>query len=188
MTCTECNQSNHTPHGQAPCPETCSTIEVKDVSDLPIDRFGKIPDYFFTVKTAIDQTDGTVKETPMLTPGAAIFPDGTLANVYPFDPNNDSLSVEPNQVLPAYIENTGVKNVIYPADESHPADFLILEIKDGRAYCQATGWVRIPAGHKYTIGIPYYRSKAEGQVTTDPSETGQFLFKAISRYVLKANV
>lgn len=169
------------------CQPPCEDIEVKDVSELPIDRFGKIPDYFFTIKTAIDETDGSTKYTPMLTPGDAIFPDGTLANLYPFETNNDSLSVPAGQVLPCYIENTGIKNVIYPADENHPADFLVTEIQAGRAYCQFTGWVRIPSGHNYIIGIPYYRSSTEGQVTTDASETGQFLFKAIDRYTLKAN-
>lgn len=191
MTCHECDKHNnpHTPfHYPDACHTPCTNIEVEQVHNLPIDRFGRIPDYFLTVHTEIDQTDGTVKECLMTTPGAAIFPDGNLAHVYPFETNNSSLSVEPGQVVPAYIENTGVMNTIHAADATHPAQFLITNIEGGRAYCQALSWVRIPEGHKYLIGMSYYRATEEGQVTTDPEQTGQYLFTPMDRYTLLANV
>lgn len=186
-----CNKSHKTPNifrypdaYEAPC----TNIEVKEVQELPIDRFGKIPDYFYTVKTSIDKTDGTVKQSTMLTPGAAIFPDGNLAHVYPLETNNPNLTVEPGQVLPAYIENTGITNTIYAADANHPAQFLITKIEAGRAYCQADSWVRIPEGHKYIVGLNYYRSETEGEVTTDASQTGQLLFTPMSHYILLADI
>lgn len=183
MTCNKCHNQCHC--GQNPC--ACgghTKVEARPLNELPIDRTEQMPDYLFTVKTKINPEDGNVLYQPMLLPGNAIFPNGNQANTFTLVANNDTLEIPENGVLPAYVENTGPMNVVFPADESHPAHFLIVGRTADRVICQNCGTVQILAGHQYNIGIPYYRSNKQGEVTTDPSQTGQRLFTPVSSYQL----
>lgn len=165
-----------------------SNVTGVPVRDLPIDQFEAMPDYFMTIRVK-ENLDGTVKYQSMLTPGDSIMPTENSANILWLPANNSSLTVPENQVLPAYVENNSTQTVIMPADENHPAQFLVLEVKDnGMAKCQNCGWAKIPAGHKYTIGANYYRSNKLGEVTTDPSQTGQYLFTPVGRFNLALEI
>lgn len=166
----------------------CMEADAIEVKDFPVDQFETAPDYFMTIRTKQDKTDGSVVYQPMLTPGAAVVPLQNMANRRVLPTNNTSLTVEPGQVLPAYVENNGSATVIHAADEAHPAQFLVLQITDGNAVCQNTGWVDMPVGHKYVIGANYYRSNKEGELTTDPSQTGQYLFTPVGRFTLALEI
>lgn len=184
MTC-PCNQSNPQPN-QYETP--CMSAEAIAARDLPVDKFESAPDYFMTIRTKQDKS-GAVKYQAMLTPGASVVPMQNMANIRPLPTNNPALTVTAGQVLPAYIENNGTTNVIHAADENHPAQFLVLSVtNDGTAMCQNCGWVEMPVGHKYIIGSNYYRATNEGEVTTDPSQTGQYLFTPVGRFTLALEI
>lgn len=167
----------------------CMEAEAIDISQIPVDEFESAPDYFMTIRTKGDKTDGSVAYQPMLTPGASVLPSQNMANIQLLPTNNPALKVEPGNVLPAYVENNAAQTVIHAADESHPAQFLVLDVLDnGMAKCQNCGWVRMPVGHKYVIGANYYRSTKEGELTTDPSQTGQYLFTPVGRFTLALEI
>lgn len=180
MTCTSCQQNQND--------TSCMSAQAIPARDLPIDTFESAPDYFLTVRTKQDK-NGAVKHQLMYTPGASVVPMQNMANVRPLPANNPALTVASGQVLPAYIENTGTTNIIRAADEMHPAQFLVLSVTDNNtAMCQNCGWVEMPVGHKYIIGTNYYRSNKEGEVTTDPSQTGQYLFTPVGRFTLALEI
>ena len=167
----------------------CMEAEAIDISQVPVDEIESAPDYFMTIRTKEDKSDGSIVYQTMLTPGASVLPSQNMANVQLLPTNNPALKVEPGQVLPAYVENNSTQTVIMAADENHPAQFLVLEVLDnGMAKCQNCGWVRMPVGHRYNIGADYYRSNKEGEVTTDPSQTGQFLFSPAGRFTLDLQI
>lgn len=184
MTCNSCQQqSQPNQHGTS-----CMTAQAIPAHDLPVDTFESAPDYFMTIRTKQDK-HGAVKYQAMLTPGTSVVPMQNMANIRPLLTNNPSLTVEAGQVLPAYVENNGTTNVIHAADETHPAQFLVLSVTDnGMAMCQNCGWVEMPVGHKYIIGSNYYRAANEGEVTTDPSQTGQYLFTPVGRFTLALEI
>lgn len=184
MGCSSCNKSMNQPQK----PYGPLDVEVRNVRDLPVDEFETNPDYFMTIRTKQDK-HGSVFYQPMLTPGAAVLPAQNMANIQILPTNNPGLKVEPGQVLPAYVENNATSTVILAADENHPAQFLVLDIlDDGTAKCQNCGWVRMPVGHQYVIGANYYRSSKEGEVTTDPEQTGQYLFTPVGRFTLALEI
>lgn len=163
-------------------------VEFRKISNMPVDNFETAPDYFLTLRTKTDK-HGKVFYQNMLTPGASVLPLQNMANIQILPTNNPGLKVEPGQVLPAYVENNATSTVIMAADESHPAQFLVLSIDEsGNANCQNCGWVRMPVGHKYVIGANYYRSNKEGEVTTDPEQTGQYLFTPVGRFTLALEI
>lgn len=167
----------------------CMEAEAIDIGQIPVDEFESAPDYFMTIRTKEDKTDGSVAYQLMLTPGASVLPSQNMANIQLLPTNNPALKVEPGNVLPAYVENNATQTVIHAADENHPAQFLVLDVLDnGMAKCQNCGWGRMPVGHKYIIGADYYRSDKEGEVTTDPSLTGQYLFTPVGRFALALEI
>lgn len=167
----------------------CMEGEAVDINQIPVDEFEKAPDYFITIRTKEDKSDGSIAYQPMLTPGASVLPAQNMANIQLLPTNNLGLKVEPGQVLPAYVENNASQTVIHPADENHPAQFIVLDVLDnGMAKCQNCGWVRMPVGHKYIIGANYYRSDKEGELTTDPGQTGQYLFTPVGRFTLALEI
>lgn len=167
----------------------CMEAEAIDIGQLPVDEFESAPDYFMTIRTKEDKMDGSVAYQPMLTPGASVLPSQNMANIQLLPTNNPALKVEPGNVLPAYVENNATQTVIHAADENHPAQFLVLDVLDnGMAKCQNCGWVRMPVGHKYIIGANYYRSDKEGEITTDPGQTGQYLFTPVGRFTLALEI
>jgi hypothetical protein len=52
---------------------------------------------------------------------------------------------------------------------------------------QNTGFVIIPEGHQYTVGLQYYVGE-NGEPVTDSTITGQKLFKPQSSTVLAVNM
>lgn len=184
MTCSSCQQQPQPNQFEIPY----MSADAIPARNLPVDTFESAPDYFMTIRTKQDKY-GTVKYQAMLTPGAAVVPMQNMANIRLLPTNNAALTVEPGQVLPAYVENNGTTNVIHAADENHPAQFLVLNVTDnGMAMCQNCGWVEMPVGHKYIIGSNYYRATKEGEVTTDPDQTGQYLFTPVGRFTLALEI
>lgn len=159
---------------------SCNNIEVMDVVSLPIDSLAQIPDYFLVERDILDDTDGTVKHTITRLPGAKVLPNGSLINTFTLDGNNPTLEIPQNQILPVYIQNQGVQNVVMPADATHPAQFFVVGTYGDLLLCQNVGVVNILQGHNYIVGMNYYRATATGQVTTDATQTGQMLFTPIS--------
>lgn len=199
MGCSTCGQSkpkypNNSYNSQATANSCdnlygCMEAEAIDISQVPVDEFESAPDYFMTIRTKQDTTDGSINYQTMLTPGAAVLPAQNMANIQLLPTNNPGLKVEPGQMLPAYVENGASSTVIHAADANHPAQFLVLDVLDnGMAKCQNCGWVRMPVGHKYVIGANYYRATEEGKVTTDPGQTGQYLFTPVGRFTLALEI
>lgn len=179
MTCTTCNNPNPQPQPNVSM-GSCNNVRVEHARDLDVDNLDFVPEYFFTIRTVIDPQTGNVLYTPTLLPGARVLPSGTNANVFTLDANNSEFTILDGQVVPAYVANEGVQNVVLPADNTHPADFLALTIENELLYAQADGVISMLGGHQYIVGQNYYRSSKAGEVTTNASETGQLLFKAIS--------
>lgn len=165
---------------------TCNAIGIQDVSELPVDTFTSVPDYFMGIREVIDEQSGNVLSMPVRVPGNAVLPNGTNANVFPLDTNNSALTVPEGQVLACYLQNAGYVNRILPADNDHPADFLVLGVNEaGVAQCQSTGVAFIPTGHEYDIiAAQYYQNN--GVISTQSG--GQKLFKPISKYELLINL
>lgn len=198
MGCKSCKQSMNQPlpdpHFAATLGKACDEVfgcmdaEVVDARDMEIDQFESAPDYFFTIRVKKDK-DGHPYYQPMLTPGATVIPYQNMANRRSLPSNNAGLKVEPGQVVPAYMENNGSGFIIRAADANHPAQFIVLSVdEEGAAICQNAGWVDMPVGHQYIVGANYYRSKNEGEVTTDPDETGQYLFTPVGRFTLALEI
>lgn len=162
------------------CNKPCEQMEVQELCELPIDTLDSVPDYFLTERAVLDESTGTVKHTITRTPGNRILPNGNLANIFTLDGNNPTIEVTEGQPLPAYIQNEGTKNVVYLAGQGHPADFLIVGKIGDLLACQNTGIVNTLSGNTYIPGATYYLANTAGQVTTDPSQTGQKLFKVFS--------
>lgn len=162
------------------CKNLCEKIEVQELCELPIDTFDNVPDYFLVERAILDESTGKVKNSIFRIPGNRILPNGNLANAFTLDGNNPTIEVTDGQPLPAYVQNEGTQNVVYLAGKGHPADFLIIGKIGDLLVCQNTGVINTLSGNTYTPGAVYYLANAVGEVTTDPSQTGQKLFKVFS--------
>lgn len=170
------------------CDHPCQDIEVQELSELPVDNLASIPDYFLTEREVVDETTGKTYNSITRTPGTRLFPNGAMANSFTLDGNNDKLEVVEGQPIPAYVQNEGVENVVYAADATHPAQFLVTGKIGDLLLCQASGVIYTLRGHDYIVGATYYRANKEGEVTTDASQTGQKLFTALSNTKLLINL
>lgn len=171
------------------CNKTCETpIEVQELCDLPIDNLESVPDYFLVERDVLDESTGRVKHAITRLPGQRVIPTGNLDNVFTLDANNPSLTIPEGQVVPCYIQNNGASNVVYPAGQGHKAQFFAIGTYGDLLLCQASGVINVLAGTDYIIGQPYYLSNTNGEVTTDNTQTGQYLFTPLSQTKLLLNI
>ena len=177
MTCNSCNQ-----------PKPCETTEVQQLADLPIDDLASTPDYFLVERTVVDQSTGELLHSITRLPGSRVIPTGNLDNVFTLDANNDTLEVAEGQIVPCYVQNQGTSNVVFAAGEGHPAQFVAIGTYGHLLLCQACGVINMLGGHQYIVGAPYYLSATAGEVTTNPNETGQYLFTPVSETKLLLNL
>lgn len=166
----------------------CQDLEVQELADLPIDDLESVPDYFLCERTVLDDATGKVLHTIVRLPGNRALPNGGNANLFTLDGNNPTLTIPEGQVVPAYVQNEGTKNVVSPAGPNHQAQFFVVGTYGDLLLCQGTGVINILEGTDYIIGVQYYLSNTPGEVTTDPTQTGQKLFTAVSPTKLLINL
>lgn len=162
------------------CKPVCEQMEVQELAELPVDDFVGLPDYFLVERAILDDNTGKVLHTITRLPANRVIPNGNNANLFTLDPNNTTLNIQPGQVLPAYVQNEGTMNVVYPADANHKAQFLVVGTYGALILCQGSGVVNLLEGHEYIIGATYYTSSTAGEVTTSASQTGQAVFVPLS--------
>lgn len=191
MTCNTCNQEPNHFHQTAahvdcapscgPIPAgPCSEMEIQEVVDLPIDDLETAPDFFLAERNVLDDTTGKVMATIVRVPGNFVIPEGSNENKFTLDGNNPTLNIQDGQPLPAYVQNEGAQNVVYPADTTHPAQFFIVGTVGDLLLCQATGVMLFRGGTDYVVGATYYQGANAGEVSTTPSANGQKLFYVAS--------
>lgn len=162
------------------CSDPCTKIEVAEICELPIDNLASLPDYILTERAIIDESTGKVMHTITRTPTATLIPNGNNANLFTLDGNNPTIEPIEGQPIPAYVQNEGSRNVVFPADATHPAHFFIVGKLGDLLLCQASGVINTLGGNSYIPGATYYRSSTAGEVTTNASQTGQKLFYVAS--------
>lgn len=159
----------------------CEQMEVQELVDLPIDNLDSLPEFLLAERAILDGATGKVMHSITRVPAQTLFPNGNNANIFPLDGNNPSIEIIEGQPIPAYVQNEVTHNIVYPADGTHPAQFLIVGKQGDTLLCQATGVINVLGNHQYTVGQTYYRSKTAGEVTTDANQTGQKLFYVASQ-------
>lgn len=160
---------------------------IQHILDTDIDDLATIPDFFIGVRTVEEPGTGAIVATPVRVPGARVMPTGNLANVVAIDSNNTALEIPENQVLAGYLDAQPGGNVMRLADDTHPAQFLMLgSYTNGKMLIQTTGFLTIQAGHQY-IPLQQYYLGENGEPVTDSTVTGQKLFIPLDEYVLNVN-
>lgn len=162
------------------CEKVCEDIEVQELAELPIDDLVSLPDYILAERAVLDESTGKVLHSIVRLPATRIAPNGDNAQKFTLDGNNPSLTVTDGQPIPAYVQNEGNSNVVYPADSSHPAQFFITGVLGDLLVCQSSGVMLFPGGTDYIPGMTYYVSNTAGEVTTNATQTGQKAFYVAS--------
>lgn len=170
------------------CPKQCNQIEVQELAELPIDNLASIPDYFLVERVVLDESTGKALHSITRLAGNKVIPNGNLANTFTLDSNNPDLTIPEGQVVPCYVRNNGATNTVYTASNTNPAVFLAVGTYGDLLLCQSSGVVNILGGHNYIIGVDYFTSSTPGQVTTDATQTGQYLFTPVSQTQLVLNI
>lgn len=166
----------------------CEEIGIQDVSELPVDTFTSAPDYVIGIRAVLEEASGNVRNMLTRIPGNRLIPNGNLDNIFVLEANNPNLAVPQGQVLPCYVANVVTQTRVMPADSAHPADFIVLTVQGGMAYCQSVSCAFVPEGHDYDVyGAQYYLG-TNGEPVTDESQTGQKLFKPLNKYQLLINM
>lgn len=167
---------------------SCNQIGVQDVSELPVDTFQSTPDFVLGIRAVLDEQTGNMLNMFTRIPGNRIMPNGNNDNIFTLETNNTALTVPEGQVLPCYLQHANTMVRVLPADGTHPADFLVLAVEAGIAYCQSVSACFIPSGHDYNVyGAQYYLGE-NGEPITDASQTGQKLFKPMNKYQILINM
>lgn len=175
MPCNKCNN---------PCEPQ---MEVQELADLPIDNLASLPDYVLTERDVLDDTTGKTYHSITRTPTSRLFPNGTMANTFTLDGNNPTIQPQPGQPIPAYIQNEGTSNVVYPANGTHPAQFFVVGMVGDLLLCQNSSVINTLEGNQYIVGAQYYLA-TNGGVTTSSTQTGQKLFIPLSQTKLLINL
>lgn len=157
------------------------------IGDLPIDNLDSVADFFLAERDVEDPESGTIKRSFVRVPGGKLFPNANMDNIIALEPNNLGLTIPEDQVRAVYISNEGSVNVMKYADASHEAVMLAVGKLADLVLVQNTGFVNIPNGHEYVIGVTYYLGE-NGTPVTDPSVTGQKLFIPVSNTRLAVNI
>lgn len=169
------------------CEHPCSTMEVQELAELPIDNLASLPDFFLTERNVLDETTGKTYHSITRTPANRLFPNGTMANAFTLDGNNPNIQPTVGQPIPVYIQNEGTSNVVYPANSTHPAQFFVTGMIGDLLLCQNTGVIYTLEGNEYIVGAQYYLA-SDGGVTTSNTQTGQKLFIPLSQTKLLINL
>lgn len=167
------------------CNEKVKTVKLADVA---IDELALLPDYILAERDIEDEPTGNVKRTIVRVPAAKLFPNATQDNVTGLEINNEAITVPENQVRAGYIANEVGANIMKYAGGGNAAVFLMLgTYMDNMMRVQNCGFVNIPEGHNYIIGVQYYLGE-NGEPVTDATVTGQELFIPVSRTKLAVNM
>lgn len=163
-------------------------VETVNISNIAIDTLASLPDYILGERDITDDATGVIKRTPVRIASAKLFPNVNNDNVIGLAVNNTAITVPEKQVRAGYISNEPGALVMKYADASNHADFLMLGLHtDNIMRVQNTGFVNIPEGHGYIPNAQYYLGE-NGEPVTDPTVTGQKLFKPMSSTVLAINM
>lgn len=167
----------------------CNEIGIVNVEEIPVLEYASQADYLLGIASVVSKPDDAVVPSAVLIPAEAVVPQGNSANQFPLEMNNSTLTVPKGQVVPAYVKQGSIPEMVIVADSATHCDFLVVSVENGVGICQSTGVINFPMGHEYSvIGAQYYLSTTPGKVTTNASETGKKLFKAISRTQLLINM
>ena len=163
-------------------------VKTVNIADVAIDNLATLPDYILAERDITDQSTGNVVRTPVRVPSAKLFPNASQDNVIGLEINNVAVSVPEGQVRAGYIANEIGANVMKYAGAGHNAMFLMLgDYIENIMRVQNTGFVNIPEGHQYIVGVQYYLGE-DGEPVTDSTVTGQKLFIPVSSTVLAVNM
>lgn len=162
-----------------------NSIETQHVRELPIDTLDSLADYFYAERVLPDPNTGNMIHSIVKVPGNKLFPTATMDNVTAIEANN-TINVPEGQVRACRIVQEASVNKVLLADTTHKAHFLALGTRTGMLLIQNTGFVNIPATHRYIIGAQYYVG-ADGEPTTSTA-SGQKLFVPISATKLAMNM
>lgn len=163
-------------------------VKTVNIADVAIDNLETLPDYILAERDILDEATGNTKRTPVRVPSAKLFPNATQDNVTGLEINNVAITVPEAQVRAGYIANEVGANIMKYAGGAHPAMFLMLGTYiENVMRVQNCGFVNIPEGHTYIIGVQYYLG-TDGEPVTDSTVTGQKLFIPVSRTKLAVNM
>lgn len=152
-------------------------IKTTFIGDVPVDNLDTLPDAIIAERDVIDPATGENKIIMVRVPSQKLFGNGTMDNVTTIEPNN-TIEVPENQVLAGRIVNNGSYNVVELTTATTKPDFIIVGSLVDQLLIQSTGFIYIPNGHEYVVGVDYY-SGVNGLPTTDDT-SGHKLFKPIS--------
>lgn len=162
-------------------------LTITNAGELDIDDLATTVDYFLGVRSITKISDWTTDYALVRIPSSKVMPNGNLDNVIAIETNNPALTVPEGQVRAGYTDTQPGGNVVRYADTAHMAQFIMLgKYVDGKMLIQNAGFVRIPAGHQYKVGLQYYTTE-NGEPTTD-SSSGQKLFVPLDDYTLGLNL
>lgn len=162
------------------CNKPVSTLPLREV---PVDTLASLPDYILTERDVTDPETGNTLASITRTPATKLFPQGNMEYLRMVAPNNDAINVPDRQVRAGYIRNSGNVISVQYADASHAPQFLIVGKLADDVLIQKCGFVNMPEGHSYIIGVQYYLGN-NGEPVTDSSITGQKLFTPIDDITL----
>lgn len=163
-------------------------IESTYIGDLALDLIETLPDEMLAVRNVTEPDTGVVVRSLVRVPSGRLFPNGTMANIFPLVANNPDIVIPERQVRAGLVKNLVSSTQVQYADAENPAMFLMVGTLADMLLCQANGVVNLPNGHDYVISQQYYTSTdGSGEPTTSP-DSGQRLFIPISRTQLLINL
>lgn len=162
------------------CEHGKNNVKTVKIADVAIDNLNSLPDYILAERDLLDESTGETKRTLVREPADKLFPTGSNDNVVGESINNLAITVPEGQVRAGYIKNEVGLNTMQYAGTDHAAVFLMLGLHtDNIMRIQNAGFVNIPGGHRYIVDADYWLGE-NGEPVTDPTVTGQHLFKPIS--------
>lgn len=163
-----------------------SKIGVQALRDYPIDNLESIPDFILGERDVEDPSDGSVKTAIVRVPGLKLFPNANMDNITGLAANNSAITIPEDQVRACRIVNEGSQVTMQYAGTTGNAQFLAVGQVADTTLVQNTGFVILPNGHEYVIGVQYYTGE-NGEPTAD-STSGQKLFVPVSKTKLAINL
>lgn len=163
------------------CNCTDKKVKTEYLGDVQIDLIESFPEFILAERDVTDHETGIVVRSLVRVPSGRLFPNGTMANVFPLVGNNPDIIIPERQVRAGVVKNLVSSTQVQYADEENPAMFLLIGTLADMLLAQRNGVINLPNGHDYVISQQYYTSTdGSGEPTTDP-ESGQKLFIPISR-------
>ena len=163
-------------------------VKTVNIADVAIDNLASLPDYILAERDIADESTGNMVRTPVRVPAKKLFPNANQDNIIGIEINNTAITVPEGQVRAGYIDNQPGANIMKYAGVGHAAVFLMLgDYIENVMRIQNTGFVNIPEGHQYIVGVQYYLGE-NGEPVSDSTVTGQKLFIPISGNVLAVNM